>query len=97
MKVCSIQKAVLAFCPLTKRVPGRARGNREAGRRKCEGAILSMGENQERYICRVCQYVYDPAAGDPSTGINPGVFFEDLPADWVCPVCGAVKAEFTEE
>uniref|UniRef100_A0A831UEQ4 Rubredoxin n=1 Tax=Geobacter metallireducens TaxID=28232 RepID=A0A831UEQ4_GEOME len=44
--------------------------------------------------CTICQYVYDPAAGDPENGIEPGTPFEDLPGDWACPVCGAGKDMF---
>ncbi|NJD90710.1 MAG: rubredoxin [Geobacter sp.] len=46
--------------------------------------------------CTICQYVYDPAAGDMDNGIAAGTAFEDLPADWVCPVCGAGKDLFEE-
>ncbi|MDF1578206.1 MAG: rubredoxin [Desulfurivibrionaceae bacterium] len=46
-----------------------------------------------KYECP-CGYIYDPDEGDESTGIEPGTAFEDLPADWVCPVCGAEKEEF---
>ena len=42
----------------------------------------------KKYVCDVCGYVYDPAVGDPDNGIAPGTAFEDLPADWVCPLCG---------
>ncbi len=48
----------------------------------------------KKYTCTVCGYVYDPAAGDPDSGIKPGTSFEKLPADWVCPVCGADKSLF---
>lgn len=47
-----------------------------------------------KYKCTVCGYIYDPAAGDPDSGVAPGTAFEDLPDDWVCPVCGAAKGEF---
>jgi len=47
-----------------------------------------------QYRCSICDYLYDPAAGDPSNGVDPGTAFEDLPADWVCPVCGADKSNF---
>lgn len=50
----------------------------------------------KKYICSVCNYVYDPALGDPDSGIEPGTAFEDIPEDWVCPVCGASKSEFEE-
>lgn len=51
----------------------------------------------KKYVCGVCGYVYDPAVGDPDGGIAKGVSFEDLPAEWVCPVCGASKDEFSPE
>lgn len=50
----------------------------------------------DKYVCDVCGYEYDPAAGDPDGGIAPGTAFEDLPDDWVCPVCGAPKSEFSK-
>ncbi len=48
----------------------------------------------EKWRCTVCDYVYDPEVGDPDGGIPPGTAFEDLPEDWVCPVCGASKDMF---
>ena len=48
----------------------------------------------DKYKCLVCGYIYDPEAGDPDSGINPGTPFSDLPDDWVCPVCGAEKDQF---
>jgi rubredoxin len=48
----------------------------------------------KKYVCNVCGYVYDPAAGDPDNGIAPGTAFEDLPEDWVCPLCGVGKEDF---
>jgi rubredoxin len=48
-----------------------------------------------KYECP-CTYVYDPEEGDPANGIEAGTPFEDLPDDWVCPVCGAEK-EFFEK
>jgi rubredoxin len=47
-----------------------------------------------RYECTVCGYIYDPAAGDPESGTPAGTPFEKLPANWVCPVCGAAKDQF---
>ncbi|MFB0521200.1 MAG: rubredoxin [Desulfatiglandales bacterium] len=51
----------------------------------------------DTYVCQVCGYVYDPAAGDPDNGIPAGTRFEDLPDDWTCPVCGASKDDFEKE
>jgi flavin reductase (DIM6/NTAB) family NADH-FMN oxidoreductase RutF/rubredoxin len=50
-----------------------------------------------RWACTVCGYVYDPAIGDPEAKIPAGTAFEDLPADWACPVCGAGKDRFEKE
>ena len=49
-----------------------------------------------KYKCTVCGYVYDPELGDPDGGIKPGTPFEDIPDDWVCPVCGASKDQFNK-
>ena len=46
-----------------------------------------------KYACP-CGYVYDPAKGDPDSGIAPGTAFEDIPDSWVCPVCGIRKNMF---
>ena len=47
-----------------------------------------------KWKCTACEYVYDPAKGDPDSGIGPGTAFEDLPDNWVCPLCGAPKNMF---
>ena len=46
------------------------------------------------YVCLACGYVYDPEKGDPDSGIAPGTAFEDIPDDWVCPICGVGKDMF---
>ena len=51
----------------------------------------------KKYVCDPCGYVYDPEVGDPDNGIAAGTAFEDLPEDWVCPICGAGKDDFVEE
>lgn len=53
-------------------------------------------EKMAKFKCTVCGYIYEPEKGDPESGINPGTSFEDLPDDWVCPVCGAGKEDFEE-
>ncbi|MEN3014054.1 MAG: rubredoxin [Endomicrobiia bacterium] len=50
----------------------------------------------KKYRCTVCGYIYDPQKGDPENGIKPGTKFEELPEDWVCPVCGVGKDQFEE-
>ena len=49
-----------------------------------------------KYVCDLCGYEYDPANGDPDSGVAPGTPFENLPADWVCPLCGAGKEDFSK-
>ena len=47
-----------------------------------------------KWRCQVCGYVYDPASGDDECSIPPDTPFEALPKDWVCPECGATKANY---
>lgn len=56
-----------------------------------------MEVNVKKYVCNVCGYIYDPAEGDPDNGVEAGTPFESIPDDWVCPVCGAAKEDFSEE
>jgi rubredoxin len=48
----------------------------------------------QQWICQSCGSIYDPEMGDLDGGIPAGTAFEDIPGDWVCPVCGARKSEF---
>jgi rubredoxin len=50
----------------------------------------------KKYLCTVCGYVYDPALGDPENGVAAGASFDDVPDDWVCPMCGVGKDMFEE-
>jgi rubredoxin len=50
---------------------------------------------KQKWICALCDHVYDPAVGDPDSGLPPGTPFEAIPDDWYCPVCGARKSDFT--
>ena len=50
----------------------------------------------QKWQCTVCGYVYDPAEGDVENGVAPGTSFEDLPDEWVCPVCGSGKEMFEQ-
>jgi rubredoxin len=51
----------------------------------------------DKYVCIVCGYVYDPELGEPDGGVAPGTKWDDVPDDWVCPVCGAPKEDFEKE
>jgi rubredoxin len=52
------------------------------------------GMTMDKYRCVICDYIYDPAEGDPGNGVDPGTPFESLPPDWVCPLCGADVSNF---
>jgi rubredoxin len=51
-------------------------------------------ESMAKWECKVCGWVYDEETGDAESGAAPGTKFEDLPDDWVCPLCGAPKKDF---
>ncbi len=48
----------------------------------------------KKYVCEPCGWIYDPAKGDPDSGVEPGTAFEDIPESWCCPICGATKDQF---
>lgn len=48
----------------------------------------------QRWICNICQHIYDPDQGDPVNDVPPDVSFEELLPDWHCPVCKASKTFF---
>jgi rubredoxin len=56
--------------------------------------INKEGNIMKKYECTICGYVYDPVVGDSDSGIEPGTAFEEIPEDWVCPVCGVGKDQF---
>lgn len=56
--------------------------------------LTEKSEKGEKYECGVCKYIYNPKTGNEKAGIPPGTDFEDLPDDWVCPVCGESKDVF---
>ncbi len=49
----------------------------------------------KRYICDICGYIYDPEIGDIDSNIEPGMKFEDLPCNWICPICNFEKENFS--
>ena len=60
----------------------------------CYICINLKKRDDMKYICTVCDFIYDPEIGDPEGGIEPGTQFEDIPDDWVCPLCGVGKEDF---
>jgi rubredoxin len=68
-------------------------GNKQANSYDEEGSVSDTNPKQ-KWVCEVCDYVYDPEKGDPDQGIEPGTPFEDLPDEWRCPDCGVGKEDF---
>ncbi len=48
----------------------------------------------KQYMCVICGFIYDEEKGSPEDSIAPGTKWENVPADWICPECGAVKEDF---
>ncbi len=57
----------------------------------CVGEVMT---DFKKYRCTACGHIYDEAQGDSDSGIPAGTRWEDIPADWSCPICGAPKSEF---
>ncbi|RLA09749.1 MAG: rubredoxin [Gammaproteobacteria bacterium] len=53
-----------------------------------------MDNDFRKWRCRYCGEIYDEAQGLPEEGLAPGTRFEDIPDDWTCPSCGALKTDF---
>jgi rubredoxin len=51
----------------------------------------------QKWKCKICGYIYDPERGDPDGNVPPDTPFDKLPAEWVCPVCGAPKDMFEKD
>lgn len=95
------EKTPLTYDYYRKARHGRAPKNaptyikeKEIKQQVAESAEKKVGKSDQKWICQVCGYIYDPAEGDPEADVAPGTSFEDLPDDWVCPICGAEKADF---
>lgn len=85
---------------LTGRLPERLPFSKSCRYNGMDGFISNStqgGKLMKKYVCTVCGYVYDPAEGDPDSGVAPGTAFEDIPDDWVCPVCAVGKDMFEPE
>ncbi|MBL4936485.1 rubredoxin [Clostridium sp. YIM B02515] len=50
----------------------------------------------KKYVCIACGYIYDPEIGDPDNGVDAGTSWENVPEDWLCPLCGVGKDQFEE-
>ncbi len=87
-------KSPLTYAYYQTELKGRAPKNAPTYIEKKESGIPVEATAASKYKCLVCGHVYDPAEGDEDSGIPPGTAFEDLPDDWVCPLCGAEKSDF---
>lgn len=56
--------------------------------------IFETETSTRKWVCMICDYVYDEARGIPDEGITPGTRFEDIPDSWACPDCGVSKSDF---
>ena len=90
--VCGATKA--AFKPLAG--PGSVLAENMASATENKSETTTKDSTMKKYRCLICGYVYDPEEGDPANGVKPGTAWEDVPEDWICPVCGADKEEFEE-
>lgn len=91
--VCGATKAV--FKPLAG--PGSVLQENMDSATENKSETTTEESDMKKQRCLICGYVYDPEAGDPANGVKPGTAWEDVPEDWICPVCGAGKDEFEEE
>lgn len=55
---------------------------------------MTTEQNYKTWQCAICGFIYDEAEGWPEDNIAPGTRWEDVPADWICPDCGAMKKDF---
>ena len=79
--------SLFGYTTYQRRLPGRCQPEKNFTRRICN----------MKYVCDVCGYVYDETVGDPDNGIAAGTKWEDLPEDFVCPLCGVGKDQFSAE
>jgi rubredoxin len=60
----------------------------------CGARMADNAQNFRSWMCLICGFVYDEAAGLPEEGLPPGTRWEDVPINWTCPECGARKEDF---
>ena len=56
--------------------------------------IVKLEKSMKVYQCMICGYLYNEVKGDPDSGLAPGTKWEDVPEDWICPDCAAMKDDF---
>ncbi|MDR1781986.1 MAG: acyl-CoA dehydrogenase family protein [Bacilli bacterium] len=84
--------------PLLSKALNTGKKNPEPETKKIKRATpKKLPPVNEHYVCLGCGYEYDPELGDPENGVSPGTIFEKVPDSWICPDCGAEKADFIKE
>ncbi|MCB2198292.1 rubredoxin [bacterium] len=58
---------------------------------------MTVKDPKTKYRCTVCGYIYNPEWGDAESDVEPGTAFDDLPRDWLCPICGVTTQLFFPE
>jgi rubredoxin len=84
-KKASVRKTTARKAPARQAATGKTAVRKVPAKRT---ATKKPGKAGQRYVCRLCGYVYSPMIGEPHRGIAPGTAFEDLPEDYTCLVCG---------
>jgi rubredoxin/flavin reductase (DIM6/NTAB) family NADH-FMN oxidoreductase RutF len=87
-------KPVMTYSYYHDTLRGKTSANAPTYVNQTKNAENKEEQKMDKYVCEVCGYVYNPAEGDPDSGIKPGTRFEDIPDGWVCPICGASKDQF---
>jgi rubredoxin len=90
----------MAFLPAVSRIIGFRRRVGDGTMAIPKRTPLSMNESvstttaYRTWMCVVCGFIYDEAAGLPEEGIAPGTRWDDIPDNWTCPDCGVTKDDF---
>ncbi|OWJ58771.1 rubredoxin [Paraburkholderia caledonica] len=66
----------------------------QQGRLDSAAVTTASADDFKQWVCVICGWIYDEAAGLPEDGIAPGTRWADIPADWRCPLCDVGKEDF---
>ncbi len=72
----------------------KIRSQKTANLSNIENEIAQAGEPMKTYMCLICGYIYSEEKGDADHGLAPGTKWDDIPDNWQCPECGAMKDDF---
>lgn len=95
-ELCMPEKEPLTYSYYREVKKGKAPKNAPTYIDESKSLATNSSVKADKYYCPACGYVYDPAIGDPDSGIAPGTRFEDIPDSWVCPTCGTEKGDFVK-